>query len=391
MEFVYLIKIGEIALKGKNRNLFEKRLKDNLRNKLKEIPIQLVGGWGRYYISLTKDFDNIEYHEAIDKAIRTTFGITGYAKTMKVAKDINIILETIYHLIDAQGGRVTTFKGDAKRNDKQFPMTSMEINCLIGEKILERYKGSEVDVHNPHLKITVEIRDAAYIYLDPVKASGGLPVGIAGRGTLMLSGGIDSPVAGWMMAKRGLKLDAVYFHAYPYTSDQAKEKVIELARKLAPWNDGIALFIVPFTDLQMEINKNGRDEESTILMRCLMMEITHKITETRNNKAIITGEALSQVASQTAENLRVTSSHTDYPILRPLIGMDKEEIIEIAEKIDTFKTSILPYEDCCSLFSPKHPLIKADFDQMKKSYAKLESKDLIEQAIKNAEYIYLKK
>lgn len=391
MESVYLIKIGEIALKGKNRNLFEKRLRDNLRSKLKGHPIVLSGGYGRYFISLTKEFENEEHHLAIVRAITTTFGITGYAKSLKVGKSMDEVFEAIHKLIEERNLPVRSFKGEARRTDKKFPMSSMEINCLIGDTLLNRHQGSFVDVHNPELRIYVEVREDVYVYLTPKRAAGGLPVGIAGRGTLMLSGGIDSPVAAWMMAKRGLKLDGVYFHAYPYTSDKAKEKVIELARRLAPWVDGISLFIVPFTDVQMEIKKNGMPEESTILMRCCMMEITDRISRNRNNRAIVTGEALSQVASQTTESLRVSSGHTDFPILRPLIGMDKEEIIDIARKIGTFETSILPYEDCCTLFSPKHPIIKPDFEALKRSYARLEVDSLMDEAIKNAELIYLKK
>lgn len=390
MQSVYLIKIGEIALKGKNRSFFEKRLKTNIRSKLKGVPFRIDGGHGRYFLALNKEEDNENHHIAIKQALRTTFGIVGFAKTIKTEKSEEAIYQAVYQLLDAKENPLRTFKAEAKRSDKSFPLTSMELNCQIGGKVLEKYENTRVDVHNPETRIFVEVRDHAYIYLTPEKGPGGLPVGIAGRGTLLLSGGIDSPVASWMMNKRGLKVDAVYFHAYPYTSDMVKEKVTKLASIIAPWNDGINLFIVPFTDVQMEIKKNGPPDESTILMRCCMMEIAHRMTNQRGNNAIITGEALSQVASQTTESIRVSNSHTDFPVLRPLIGMDKEEIIEIARRIETFETSILPYEDCCTLFSPKHPVIRPDFEELKMSYSKLEADDLMDEAIKNSERIYLK-
>ena len=390
MESVYLIKIGEIALKGKNRSFFENRLKKNIKARLKDVPTKLDGGHGRYFLSLTEDKNNQDYINQIENVLSTTFGIVAFAQTLKIEKDENSIFEAIYHLIDKLEKPFKTFKAESKRSDKKFHMNSMALNCLIGEKILTKYPKTVVDIHTPQQKIFVEIRDHAYVYLSPQKGPGGLPVGVAGRGTLLLSGGIDSPVAAYMMAKRGLKLDAVYFHAYPYTSDKAKEKVIELAKKIAPYNNGINLFVVPFTDVQMEIKKNGVPEQSTILMRCCMMEIADRITRQRDNKAIVTGEALSQVASQTTESIRVSGSHTDFPVLRPLIGMDKEEIILIARKIGTFETSILPYEDCCTLFSPKHPLIRPKFEALKKSYSKLEADKLMDIAIENAERFYNK-
>lgn len=389
MQKIYLLKIGEIALKGKNRSFFERKLRDNIRSKLKGIPIEINGGHGRYFLTLTKEKENEAYHQKIEWALKTTFGLTGYAVALKVEKNETAICQGFFKLIDEARIEVKGFKADCRRSDKSFSFSSMEMSCLIGEKILERYEGSFVDLHTPPLTLHCEIREMAYLYLTPEKAPCGLPVGVAGRGTLMLSGGIDSPVAGWMMAKRGLKQDALYFHAYPFTSDEAKNKVIALAQILAPWLDGISLFIVNFTDIQMEIKKNGLPELSTLFMRCCMMEIADRISRKRGNNAIITGEALSQVASQTTESLRVTSSHTDFPILRPCIGMDKEEIIDIARKIKTFETSILPFEDCCTLFSPKHPIIRPDFNQMKVEFSKLEVLPLIEKAIEEMQIYYL--
>lgn len=390
MEWLFLIKIGEIALKGKNRNAFEKRLKENLRNKLKGLPIRLSGGWGRYYLSLPESEATDAAYQTIETAITTTFGIVGYARAVKVPKTADDIFQAIEAHLARLGRPLTTFKAESKRSDKSFPLTSMELNCRIGETFLQRYPGSKVDVHHPDVQIFVEIREAAYVYVTPLPAAGGLPVGTAGRGTLLLSGGIDSPVAGWMMAKRGLKLDALYFHAYPYTSNEAKEKVIALARLLAPWTDGLTLMIVPFTETQLQMNRHGQPEAATLFMRCAMMEIAHRITEQRGNKAIITGESLSQVASQTAESLRVTSSHTTYPVLRPLIGMDKEEIMRLARTIGTFETSILPYEDCCTLFSPKHPLIKPDFETLNQAFSRLQVEPFLEAAVSQTELLCLK-
>ena len=389
MEKLYLLKIGEIALKGKNRNFFERKLRDNIRSKLKDTPISITGGHGRYYLSLTKDNSNELFHNKIKWALETTFGLTGYAQAIKCQKDFSIIKENLIALIKEQGITINSFKVNTRRSDKDFPLDSNQINCELGELILDTFNGSVVDIHNPKLTIYIEIREECYIYLTPKKTLCGLPVGVAGRGSLMLSGGIDSPVAGWMMAKRGLKLDAIYFHAYPYTSDEAKEKVISLAKIIAPYLDGLTLFVINFTDIQMEIKRNSLPELSTVLMRSCMMEIADRISTMRDNQAIVTGEALSQVASQTTYSLRVTSNHTDYPILRPCIGLDKEEIINIAKNINTFETSILPHEDCCSLFSPKHPVIKPNFNALKEAYKKLNVESLYEKSIKDAQISYI--
>lgn len=389
MEKLYLLKIGEIALKGNNRSFFERKLRDNIRAKLKQLPIKISGGHGRYYLSLTNQHENSEYHKQIEWALQTTFGLTGYAVALKCQKDFSIIKESLLAFILEQNLKIDSFKINARRGDKKFEFDSNQINCLLGELILNNFESSYVDIHNPNLVINVEIREECFIYFNSVKTLCGLPVGVAGRGTLMLSGGIDSPVASYMMAKRGLKLDALYFHAYPYTSDEAKQKVIDLAKIVAPYLDGLTLFIVNFTDIQMEIKQHSLSELNTVLMRCCMMEIAHRITTMRENQAIITGEALSQVASQTTYSLRVTSSHTDYPILRPCIGLDKEEIINIAKKIGTYQTSILPFEDCCTLFSPKHPVIKPNFEALKIAYDKLNLETLYNEAIDKAQWLYI--
>ena len=284
-------------------------------------------------------------------------------------------------------GRGTTFKVESRRTDKSFPLTSYELSRDIGSEVLDAFPELSVDVHKPAWTISLEIREQAYIYGYERKGPGGLPVGTAGRGILLLSGGIDSPVAGYLMAKRGIRLGAVYFHAYPYTSDQAKEKVISLAGLISPYTGRMRLFIVPFTDVQLRIKERAKEEETTLLMRACMMKIADRIARAREALSLVTGENLSQVASQTTESMRFTQSVTDFPVYRPLIGFDKEEIITLAKKIGTFDTSILPFEDCCTIFSPKHPLVHPELDRMKESYLNLDADELLNSAIENTEII----
>ncbi len=386
LSVLFLIKIGEIALKGENRNFFETRLRRNIRRALGGIECSVTGGSGRFYLHVRPEDEN----EARER-LATVFGVTSFSRTTRVEKTIEAIRSTAIALVAAQAAHHanTTFKVEARRTDKQFPLRSYDIAAELGGVLLERFPSLKVDVHHPTWVLNVEIREQAYLYLDRSQGPGGLPVGTAGKGMLLLSGGIDSPVAGYLMAKRGLKLSAVYFHAYPYTSDEAREKVVSLARTLAPYLSGLTLYIVPFTEPQMRIKQRGAAEEVTLLMRACMMRIAEQLATRTNSGCLITGESLGQVASQTMESMSFTGGMTRLPVFRPLIGMDKEEIIALARRVGTFETSILPYEDCCTIFSPKHPLIRPKVERMQNAYEALEIEDLLTQAADGAETVKL--
>lgn len=383
---LYLIKIGEIALKGGNRNFFEKRLKKNIKLSLRDVKCTVSGSRGRFFIEAPK-----ESSSDVEAVLSRTFGIKGYSEVSRLKKDIDIIIEEAVKLAkqNISNGEGFQFKIQSRRADKGFPMSSYEISCAVGEAVLNQVEGTVVNVKTPEWSINIELRETAYVYGRVEKGPGGLPVGCAGGGMLLLSGGIDSPVAGWLMSKRGLKLDAIYFHTYPYTSDEAKQKVIDLADILSKHTCGINLYIVPFTDVQLAIKERGSERATTLLMRYAMVKIADKLAKENNALALVTGEALSQVASQTAESIRYTGSGTDLPIFRPLIGMDKEEIIRIAEKIETYRTSILPYEDCCTLFAPEHPITHPDFDQLTEEFSELELYEMMNKAAEETEKIYL--
>ena len=386
MNNLYLIKIGEISLKKGNRARFEKQLRFNIKKKLKS-PSRITIQRGRFFLETDEsDIRNIQY------ALSTTPGLTGFSRAVKVEKNIEAIktaaLKFAKELVIKFPS--STFKIESRRADKGFQYSSYEISSLLGEYLLDEIPSLKVDVHNPDWTISIEVRDLAYVYGAQERGTGGLPVGSAGKGMLLLSGGIDSPIAGYLMAKRGLRMDAVYFHAYPYTSDDALRKVKSLAEKIAPYLNGVSLFVVPFTDFQLLLKQKAREEEITLLMRAGMVKIAGMISKKRGNICLVTGESLSQVASQTVESINYTGSETDLTILRPLIGMDKEDIIKIAKKIDTFETSILPFEDCCTIFSPKHPLVKPDREKLKDSFVRLEGEDLLKEAALKAERIYFK-
>lgn len=384
---LYLVRLGEISLKGMNRDFFERKLKDNIKYKLRPYKNFFKKQKGRLFIEV----DDAAPLEIVQQALSTTFGVVGYSAALKCAKDMTAIKEAALTLASRpsflQGAK--TFKVETVRADKSFPLQSYDISGELGHEILVAQPQFTVDVHNPDRIVHVEIRDQAYLYASPVPGPGGLPVGTAGRGMLMLSGGIDSPVAAYRMAKRGLRQEAVYFHAYPYTSDEAKEKVITLAKILSPYCSGITLHVVPFTDVQLHIKTHSHEEENTLMMRACMMRIANKLAKKRNCLAVVTGESLSQVASQTLESLAFTNSISELPVFRPLIGMDKGEIVETSRMIGTYETSILPFEDCCTIFSPKHPLVRPDKDQQTASYEAMEIEDLLDQAIGNAEIFNL--
>ena len=375
---LYLIKEGEISLKGLNRGLFEKRLKHNIKDKLRPHGSDMTRQKGRIFLHVDADCP----HELVAKALSTTYGIVGWASAVTAAKELDRIKEAARQLLeDAGPTEATSFKVDARREDKAFPIRSYDMAIALAEVVHEVHPSLKVDLKRPGLVLHCEIRDKAYLYLDDNNGPRGLPVGTAGRGLLLLSGGIDSPVAAIEMAKRGLKLDCLYFHAYPYTSDEALEKVKTLASLAAPYLGGTRLFVVPFTDGQLNIKAKSREDATTLMFRASMMKLSSQVVRQEGMGCIVTGEALSQVASQTLSAMAFTDSMAEALVLRPLVGMDKEEIIRTARRIGTYETSILPYEDCCVIFSPKHPVTNPDKAEMTAMYETLGMEDYIKQAI----------
>ncbi len=378
---LYLIKEGEISLKGGNRDFFEKKLRNNLKLKLRPYHSLIQKQKGRIFAYIDTECPD----DYIDNVLSTTFGITGYARAYTTEKKLEAIVDEARRILPNSTFKQTgSFKVNAKREDKSFALTSHEISIVLADVVHEIFPDLTVDLDNPDYILHCEIRSDAYLYTSEKKGIGGLPVGTAGKGMLLLSGGIDSPVAGVEMSKRGVKLDSIYFHAYPYTSDMALEKVKKLAKKIAPYLQGTNLYVVPFTKGQEFIRDNGYEDEATLMFRAAMMQTATKIAKQNDAKAIVTGEALSQVASQTLDAMNFTNSMTDLVVLRPLVAMDKEEIIEKARKIDTYDTSILPYEDCCVVFSPKHPVTRPIKEVARKHYDALSIEEIIDEAISNA-------
>ncbi len=384
---LYLVRLGEISLKGQNRDFFERKLKDNIKYKLRPYRSRFTKQKGRLFIEIDAEAPE----ELVRHAISTSFGVVGFSKALKCAKNMDAVGQAAATLTSRPSflDGVQTFKVETVRADKKFPMQSYDISGQLGYEILTANPQLKVNVRQPDRILHVEIRDHAYLYASPEPGPGGLPVGTAGRGMLMLSGGIDSPVAAYRMAKRGLRQEAVYFHAYPYTSDEAKEKVISLAKILSPYCSGITLHVVPFTDVQLHIKTHSHEEENTLLMRACMMRIANALAKKRNCQAIVTGESLSQVASQTLESLAFTNSMSDLPVFRPLIGMDKGEIVVTSRMIGTYGTSILPYEDCCTIFSPKHPLVRPEKEKLTEVYDSMGIEALLDQAVEHAEVFAL--
>ena len=380
---LYLIRLGEISLKGQNRNFFEKKLKNNIKLKIHPHRSLLTREKGRFYLYVDKSCPE----EIVIRTLQTTFGVVGFSKAIVCNKDWDEIVNSAKALIENEpfSDGKGTFKVECRRGDKSFFMNSYQIESELGGVVLDRYPEMKVKVKNPEKELRVEVRDKAYLYTSPVPGPGGLPVGTAGKGLLLLSGGIDSPVAFWRMAKRGLKQDCLYFHAYPYTSDMALQKVKDLARIVAPYNQGTNLIVVNFTETELWIKEHSKEEEHTLMMRACMMKVANKIAKARDCKVLVTGEALGQVASQTLESMCFTNSMSEIPVLRPLVAMDKEEIISTARQIGTFETSILPYDDCCVIFSPKHPLVRPEVEQEKKSYNEMNIEELLDKCVSEAE------
>ena len=385
MEAVYLVKIGEILLKLGNRKEFEARLKADLKHRLEGRAARIEYFTGRIYVEARPGAE-----AEVEAVLARTPGINGFARAYRVRKTPEAVFEASLAIAAeaaAQGKK--RFKAESRRSDKSFPLTSYELSRDIGAAVLEAQPSLAVDLHTPEFTINAEIRERAYVYGNTQPGIRGLPAGSQGRGLLLLSGGIDSPVAGSLMATRGLGLDAVYFHAYPYTSQEAQDKVVALGRIVASFTGGMSLWTVSFTEVQMRIKQRAREDLTTLMMRAAMMEIATSLAARIGANSLVTGESLGQVASQTAENLRFTGSFTSLPVFRPLIGMDKEETVNLARKIGTFDISILPYEDCCVLFSPKHPLLRAELERERAAYSALELAPLLEEALCSAERLVL--
>ena len=389
MYSAFLIKYAEIAIKGKNRYLFEDALVNNIRYQLKNVDgnFTVRKENGRIYVETEGDYD---YDETVT-ALQRVFGIVGICPVV-LTKDEGfeaLCQSVIDHINEAYPNKNFTFKVNARRARKNYPMDSMQINAAVGEKVLEAFPETSVDVHNPQVMINIEIRPLINIYSTVIPGPGGMPLGTAGKAMLLLSGGIDSPVAGYMISKRGVTIEATYFHAPPYTSERAKQKVIDLAKKVAAYTGPIKLNIVNFTDIQLYIYEKCPHEELTIIMRRYMMKIAEHFAKQTKCLGLITGESIGQVASQTMQSLAATNEVCTLPVYRPLIAMDKQDIVTIAEKIDTYETSILPYEDCCTIFVAKHPVTKPNVEFIKKSETKLAERidELMETAITTTETI----
>ncbi len=385
----FLIKYAEIAIKGKNRYMFEDALMHRMKLALGHVEgdFAISKAQGRVYVDCNSDYD---YDEVI-AALSRVFGINAICPVMKAEyEDFDSLRNDVVRYVGEEyPGSTSTFKVFARRANKAFPVHTTEMNSELGAAILEAYPGMKVDVHHPEIELNVEVREDIFIYSKQIPGPGGMPVGTNGKAMLLLSGGIDSPVAGYMVAKRGVKIDAVYFHAPPYTSERAKQKVIDLARIVARYTGTICLHVINFTDIQLAIYDKCPHDELTIIMRRYMMRIAEHIAKENDCLGLITGESIGQVASQTMQSLAVTNEVCTLPVLRPLVGFDKLEIIEVSEKIGTFETSILPYEDCCTIFVAKHPVTRPNLKMIRKSEEKLSDciDELVAKALETDEVI----
>lgn len=387
----FLIKYAEIGLKGNNRYIFENALRDRISDALKPLgEFVVTKEQGRVFVECPEAYD---YDETV-LALKRVFGISSICPVVMIdGTDWEILTKGVAAYVDQMyPDKNFTFKVEAKRADKKYPMTSPEICIEMGAYLLKQFPEMKVDVHKPSIRITVEVRTKSYVYSIELPGAGGMPVGTGGKAMLLLSGGIDSPVAGYMIAKRGVNLAATYFHAPPYTSDRAKQKVVDLAEKVAKYSGPMKLFVVNFTDIQLYIYEQCPHQELTIIMRRYMMKIAEKLAERENCLGMITGESIGQVASQTMHSLAATNEVCNMPVYRPLIAFDKKDIVEIAKDIDTFETSILPYEDCCTIFVAKHPVTKPSLKTIYNSEKKLEEKidELVEIAMNSIEVIEIK-
>lgn len=385
----FLIKYGEIGIKGKNRHLFEDALVRQIRYALKDVDgeFSVYKSQARIYVDCEGDYD---YDETVE-SLKRVFGIVGICPVVrkedegfeKLKDDVVAYMDEMYP------DKKITFKVEARRARKTYPLNSMEINCLVGEAVLEAFPEIRVDVHKPDVMLHIEVRNQVYIYSEIIPGPGGMPVGTNGKAMLLLSGGIDSPVAGYMVSKRGVGIEATYFHAPPYTSERAKQKVVDLAKLVAKYAGPIKLHVVNFTDIQLYIYDKCPHDELTIIMRRYMMKIAEEFAKRDHCLGLITGESIGQVASQTIHSLAATNEVCTMPVFRPVIGFDKQEIVDVALKINTYETSILPYEDCCTIFVAKHPVTKPNLQAIKRSEVKLQDKieEMMKEAVETAETI----
>ena len=383
---IFLLKMGEMVLKGLNRRTFEERLMGNARRRLQKYGKFRI--YSRQSITYVEPKEETCDMEGAFQTLQTLFGVVGLSRAKACQKTPEAILETAKTYLREDLLGAASFKVESKRADKSFPMTSIQLSQYVGGELDEKYPNLTVDVHHPELTVYLEARDyAAYVHADPEPGAGGLPVGVGGRAVSLLSGGIDSPVASWMIAKRGIALEMVHFFSYPYTSEEAKQKVLTLAKLLTPWCGRLTVHVVPFTAIQEELRRKCPEELFTVLMRRFMMRIAEAVAQRCGAGAIVTGECLGQVASQTMEAMRATTAVTTLPILRPVVGMDKEEIVRIARKINTFETSILPYEDCCTVFTPRHPRLRPVLGELEAAEAALDVEGLVKAAVDGIERV----
>lgn len=386
MEEIILLKLGEIVLKGLNKRYFEQKLVQNVKRSLEPFgDFKVYTAQSTVYVEPQSESCDVTGAFA---AMRCVFGVSSLSRAAACEKDKDAILQTAIAYLKDDFAKARSFKVESKRADKRFPMTSIQLSQYVGGELNEAFPDVAVDVHKPELLVTVEVRDfKAYVHAAPVQGAGGMPVGSNGRAVSLLSGGIDSPVATYMIAKRGIKIIPVHFFSFPYTSEQAKEKVLTLAKKLTPYCGDMTVEVVPFTHVQEAMRKVCPEDFYTLVMRRIMMRIAERIAEANGCKALVTGESLGQVASQTMEAMAATEACIDLPVLRPVVGMDKEEIVRLARRIDTFETSILPFEDCCTVFTPKHPKTKPKPGQVERAEAGLDIEALVEEALANIERV----
>ena len=388
MNDIILLKLSEIVLKGLNRKSFEQKLMSNVRRRLEPIgKFRVYCLQSTVYVEAEEDGADMD---AAFAALKKVFGVIKLSRAAACEKDKDAIANLAIEYLREEMERVRSFKVESKRSDKSFPMTSIELSQYVGGLLAEAYPQVQVDVHEPELTVHLEVRDlAAYVHATPVPGAGGMPVGSNGVAVTLLSGGIDSPVSTYMIAKRGVRLIPVHFFSFPYTSQQAKDKVVELGRQLTEYCGRMTLEVVPFTHIQEEIRDKCSEEYFTLIMRRFMMRIAKRIADANGAKAVVTGENLGQVASQTMEAMASTQAVIDMPVLQPLIGMDKEEIVTLARKIGTFETSILPYEDCCTVFTPRHPRTHPKLKDVEAAESALDIAALVDEAVKGIERIRL--